>query len=64
MEARRILGRCEEIIERDLTPLQRRIFHLKHLRRQSIRTIAEAQGIPREILEVHMLFGIREQDLI
>ena len=28
-----------------------------------IRTITEAQGIPRETLEVHMLFGIREQAL-
>jgi proline dehydrogenase len=28
-----------------------------------IRTITEAQGIPREVLEVHMLYGIREQEL-
>jgi proline dehydrogenase len=28
-----------------------------------IRTIAEAQGVPREALEVHMLYGIREQEL-
>ena len=44
VEARRMLGRCEEIIEYELTPLQRRIFHLKHLRRQPIRSIAEALG--------------------
>jgi RNA polymerase sigma-70 factor (ECF subfamily) len=40
VEARRILRLCEAAIENDLTPLQRRIFHLKHLRRQPIRTIA------------------------
>ena len=28
-----------------------------------IRTLTEAQGIPREVLEVHMLYGIREQEL-
>ncbi len=28
-----------------------------------IRTITEAQGIPREVLEVHMLYGIREREL-
>ncbi len=28
-----------------------------------IRTITEAQGVPREVLEVHMLYGIREQGL-
>lgn len=42
VEARRMLTQCEEIIARDLTPLQRRIFHLKHFRRQSIRSIAVA----------------------
>ena len=41
-DARRILlAQCEDAIEHRLTPLQRRIFHLKHLRRQSIRSIAE-----------------------
>jgi proline dehydrogenase len=30
---------------------------------ERIRDIAEAQGIPRDVLEVHMLFGIREQEL-
>ncbi len=28
-----------------------------------IRTLTEAQGIPREVLEVHMLFGVREREL-
>ncbi len=28
-----------------------------------IRTLTEAQGVPREVLEVHMLYGIREQEL-
>jgi proline dehydrogenase len=28
-----------------------------------IRVITEAQGIARDVLEVHMLYGIREQEL-
>jgi RNA polymerase sigma-70 factor (ECF subfamily) len=42
IDARRMLERCETVIQHELTPLQRRIFHLKHLRRQSIRSIAGA----------------------
>jgi DNA-directed RNA polymerase specialized sigma24 family protein len=42
IDARRMLVRCEDIIENDLTPLQRSIFHLKHRRRLSIRAIATA----------------------
>jgi RNA polymerase sigma-70 factor (ECF subfamily) len=44
VDARRALDRCEAVIEKNLTPLQRRIFHLKHLRRQPIRSIAVALG--------------------
>jgi DNA-directed RNA polymerase specialized sigma24 family protein len=54
VEARRILCRCEEIIERDLTPLQRRIFHLKHLRRQPIRAIAEALGKTEDAVKANL----------
>jgi RNA polymerase sigma-70 factor (ECF subfamily) len=42
VDARRVLRRCETVIANDLTPLQRRIFHLKHLRQQPIRAIADA----------------------
>ena len=28
-----------------------------------IRTLTEALGVPREVLEVHMLYGVREQEL-
>ena len=42
VDARRMLEQCGAVIENELTPLQRRIFHLKHLRRQSIRSIASA----------------------
>jgi len=44
VDARRILEQCEAVVQNELTPLQRRIFHLKHLRRQSIRSIAGALG--------------------
>ena len=54
VEARRMLGRCEEIIERELTPLQRRIFHLKHLRRQPIRAIAKALGKSEDAVKANL----------
>jgi RNA polymerase sigma-70 factor (ECF subfamily) len=54
VEARRILSRCEEIIENDLTPLQRRIFHLKHLRRQPIRAIAEVLGKTEDAVKANL----------
>jgi RNA polymerase sigma-70 factor (ECF subfamily) len=53
-EARRILGRCEEIIENELTPLQRRIFHLKHLRRLPVRSIAQALGKSEDAIKAHL----------
>jgi RNA polymerase sigma-70 factor (ECF subfamily) len=54
IDARRMLLRCEQVIENDLTPLQRRIFHLKHLRRQSIRTIAEALGKSEDAVKANL----------
>lgn len=54
VEARRILGRCEDIIENDLTPLQRRIFHLKHMRQQPIRAIAEALGKSEDAIKANL----------
>ncbi len=53
-DARRILHRCESVIENDLTPLQRRIFHLKHLRRQPIRAIAEALGKSEDAVKANL----------
>jgi RNA polymerase sigma-70 factor (ECF subfamily) len=54
VDARRMLDRCESIIERDLTPVQRRIFHLKHLRRQSIRSIAAALGKSEDAIKANL----------
>jgi RNA polymerase sigma-70 factor (ECF subfamily) len=54
VEARRMLSRCADLIEHDLTPLQRRIFHLKHLRRQSIRTIAQALGKSEDAIKANL----------
>ena len=54
LDARRMLRLCEEAIERDLPPLQRRIFHLKHLRRQSIRTIARALGKSEDAIKANL----------
>jgi RNA polymerase sigma-70 factor (ECF subfamily) len=54
VEARRMLRRCEAIIENDLTALQRRIFHLKHLRQQSIRAIAQALGKSEDAVKANL----------
>jgi RNA polymerase sigma-70 factor (ECF subfamily) len=54
VDARRILEACEMIIETELTPLQRRIFHLKHLRRQSIRSIAAALGKSEDAIKANL----------
>ena len=54
VDARRMLMRCEEVIENDLTPLQRRIFHLKHLRRQPIRSIAIVLGKSEDAIKANL----------
>jgi len=54
VDARRILGRCEKVIANDLTPLQRRIFDLKHLRRQPIRSIAAALGKSEDAVKANL----------
>jgi RNA polymerase sigma-70 factor (ECF subfamily) len=54
VEARRMLRLCEAAIENDLTPLQRRIFHLKHLRRQPIRSIALALGKSEDAIKANL----------
>lgn len=54
VEARRMLSRCQEIIESQLTPLQRRIFLLKHLRRQPIRSIAEVLGTSEDAVKANL----------
>jgi RNA polymerase sigma-70 factor (ECF subfamily) len=54
VEARRMLSRCEQIIEEDLTSLQRRIFHLKHLRQQPIRAIALALGKSEDAIKANL----------
>jgi RNA polymerase sigma-70 factor (ECF subfamily) len=54
VDARRMLKLCESVIEHELTPLQRRIFHLKHLRRQSIRNIAHALGKSEDAIKANL----------
>jgi RNA polymerase sigma-70 factor (ECF subfamily) len=54
VDARRMLALCEAVIEQDLTPLQRRIFHLKHLRRQSIQSIATALGKSEDAIKANL----------
>lgn len=54
VDARRMLDRCETVIETRLTPLQRRIFHLKHLRRQSVKAIAAALGKSEDAIKANL----------
>jgi len=54
VDARRMLVLCEAVIENQLTPLQRRIFHLKHLRRQPIRSIAAALGKSEDAIKANL----------
>ena len=54
VEARRMLDRCDAVVSQQLTPLQRRIFHLKHLRRQPIRAIAEALGKSEDAVKANL----------
>lgn len=54
VEARRTLERCMTVVQEDLTPLQRRIFHLKHLRRQSIRSIAGALDKSEDAIKANL----------
>lgn len=54
VQARILLQQCEYAIENRLTPLQRRIFHLKHLRRQSIRSIAESLGKSEDAVKANL----------
>ena len=54
VEARRLLRACERVVERDLTPMQRRIFHLKHLRRQPIREIALTLGKSEDAVKANL----------
>ena len=54
VDARRMLAQCEQVIETKLTPLQRRIFHLKHLRRQSIRSIAQTLGKSEDAIKANL----------
>ncbi len=54
VDARRMLDRCEAVVNERLTPLQRRIFHLKHMRRQPIRAIAEALGKSEDAIKANL----------
>ena len=54
VDARRMLDRCDAVISDHLTPLQRRIFHLKHLRRQPIRDIALALGKSEDAIKANL----------
>ena len=49
-----MLERCDRVITEKLTPLQRRIFHLKHLRHQPIKAIAAALGKSEDAVKANL----------
>ncbi len=54
VDARQVLERCDYVINEKLTPLQRRIFHLKHLRNQPIKSIAAALGKSEDAIKANL----------
>jgi RNA polymerase sigma-70 factor (ECF subfamily) len=54
VDARIALDCCQTAIENDLSFLQRRIFHLKHLRRQPIRAVAAALGKSENAIKANL----------
>lgn len=54
VDARRMLDRCDDVVAHHLTPLQRRIFHLKHLRSQPIRAIAQVLGKSEDAIKANL----------
>lgn len=54
LDARRILHRCQEVIDHDLTDIQRQIFHLKHRRHQPIRVIAARLGKSEDAIKANL----------
>lgn len=59
IDARKIAKRCATSIVHDLTPLQRRIFHLKYLHQHSTRTIAATLGKSEDAVKAN-LYRIRK----
>lgn len=55
LDAHRALGRCNELLEAEWPPQQRRIFHLRYAENQPIRAIASALGKNRAAVRVGLL---------
>ena len=58
VDARRMLERCEEIFETELSPLQKQIFQLKHMAGMPIRGIARSLGKSEDAVKAQ-LYRIR-----
>jgi RNA polymerase sigma-70 factor (ECF subfamily) len=53
-EARRVLDRCQDVIDQEFTDTQREIFHLKHRCQEPIRTIAEKLGKSEDAIKANL----------
>jgi len=58
LDARRLLAQCQEIVETELSPLQKQIFQLKHAGSMSIRGIAGSLGKSEDAVKAQ-LYRIR-----
>ena len=58
LDARRLLAQCQEIVETELSPLQKQIFQLKHAGSMSIRGIARSLGKSEDAVKAQ-LYRIR-----
>ena len=54
IEARRVLHRCQDVIDQEFTETQREIFHLKHRCQQPIRTIAKQLGKSEDAIKANL----------
>lgn len=57
-DARRLLGRCQQIFETELSPVQKRIFSMKHADRLPIKAIARTLGKSEDAVKAQ-LYRIR-----
>ena len=54
IEARRVLHRCQDVIDHEFTETQREIFHLKHRCQQPIRLIAKQLGKSEDAIKANL----------
>ena len=54
VEAARVLQRCAEVVEAELTPCQRKIFYLTYAENRSNRSVAEQLGKSKQAVKISL----------